>query len=185
VVNASLTKTVLPAGFKDLEQAVNTGVPDRLPDGALRGAFVRLGQEIGVLPKGGDRRRLVLRGSGQVAVETMGLTLLICIIGLFLWQMVLTGFTYILAGHAAREGARELAVGSEVSSAVREDLPGAWREGVDVDEGSDYVEVTLAVPAIVPGFDTDFRVTVRAGTVIEGRAGPRSPPLAGGEYRRP
>jgi pilus assembly protein CpaE len=173
VVTAPLARVVLPSGFKDLEPAVNTGVPDRLQDGALRNAFTKLGQEVNVLPTRRARRRLALRGgqAGQVAIEMMGLTLLIGIIGLLLWQMVLAGFTYVLAGHAAREGARELAVGGGVESAAEDDVLPAWRDHMEVDEGRDWVEVTLRVPALVPGIASNMRISVRAGTVIEGMGG--------------
>jgi pilus assembly protein CpaE len=172
VVAAPLAKVVLPAAFKDLEPAANTGVPDRLQDGSLRQSFIKLGQEVNVLPTRSGRRRLTLRGQrGQVAAETMGVFPLIGLIGLLLWQTVLVGFTYVLAGHAAREGARELAVGNNVYSAAADDVLPAWREDMSVQEGSNYVVVTLKVPALVPGLATNLRISVRAGTVIEGGVG--------------
>jgi pilus assembly protein CpaE len=171
VVNAPLAKVVIPSGFKELEPAVNTGVPDRLSDGGLRRALFKLGQEVQVLRRGTERRRLTLSlrksDEGQVAVETMGLTLTICLIALLMWEMALVGFTYVLAGHAAREGARELAVGDDVVAAVQSELWPAWRDGMRVNEGDDFVEVSLAVPVLVPGMDSEVRVSVRAGTVIE------------------
>jgi pilus assembly protein CpaE len=173
VVSAPLAKVSLPSAFKDLEPAVNTGVPDRLSDGALRKAFIHLGQEVGVLPGASGRRRrraqIEVAESGQVAVETMGLTLTILLVALLLWQIVLTGVTFWMAGHSAREGARELAVGGDVEAAVADDLWPAWRAGMEIDEGDDFVEVGLPVPLVIPGVETDFRVAVRAGTVIESR----------------
>ena len=172
VVAAPLAKVVLPAAFKDLESAANTGVPDRLQDGSLRHAFVKLGQEVNVLPMRSGRRRLALRGQrGQVAAETMGVFPLIGLIGLLLWQTVLVGFTFVLAGHAAREGARELAVGNSAYAAAADDVLPAWREGMRVQQGGNSVIVTLKVPALVPGLATNIRISVRAGTVIEGGVG--------------
>ena len=43
----------------------------------------------------------------------MGLLPVLALIVLALWQVGLLGYTYLLAGHAAREGARELAVDTE------------------------------------------------------------------------
>ena len=40
----------------------------------------------------------------------MGLLPVLALVILALWQVGLLGYTYLLAGHAAREGARELAV---------------------------------------------------------------------------
>jgi pilus assembly protein CpaE len=176
VVNASIAKAVVPASFKELEPAVNTGVPDRLTDGALRQSFLKLGQEVGIVPTGKVRRKLALRPSaseaGQAAVETMGITFILLVTAVALWQMVLIGYTYILAGHAAREGARELAVGDSVRTAVVSDLPDAWRDGLRIDEGSDWVEVDLAVPVLIPGTQTPVRIAVKAGTVVESGAVP-------------
>jgi hypothetical protein len=76
--------------------------------------------------------------------------------------------TFVFAGHAAREGARELAVGGHVAQTVTEDLPGAWRDGSSHDEGDDWVEVTLRVPALAPGiFPSPWSLSIRAGTVVE------------------
>ncbi len=168
VVDAPVAKTAVPAGFRDLEPATNTGVPARLPEGSVRTAFSNLAREFGLAPKGGDRKKSrVLGQAGQVAVETVGVTVLLILLTLLIWQMVLTGFTYVIAGHSAREGARAMAVDDPVAEKAREDVPGAWRDGMKVDEGSDYVEVTLSVPVIVPGLDGPFRISGRSGGVPE------------------
>ena len=63
---------------------------------------------------------------------------------LLLWQIGLVGYTYMLAGHAAREGARELAIdttrhqeGPPVPRRGEEDLPKAWRKGAKIDRPDD------------------------------------------------
>jgi pilus assembly protein CpaE len=179
VVNAPLTKTVLPAAFKHIEPAVNAGAPDRLADGALRKALSRLAVEIEVLPRAGEeqtkKQKLAERltptatsESGQATAETVALAPIVALVVVGLYQMVLVGLTFVFAGHAAREGARELAVGGNVDQAVVEDLPSAWREEMSVDEGADYVEVTLRVPALAPGLlESPWSLSVRAGTVVE------------------
>ena len=53
----------------------------------------------------------------------MGLFPVIVIVFLCVWQIALTGYTYIAAGHAAREGARELAIDSTSHKTDEE-----WRE---------------------------------------------------------
>jgi hypothetical protein len=40
-----------------------------------------------------------------------------------------------------------------------------------VQQGGNSVTVTLKVPALVPGLATNIRISVRAGTVIEGGVG--------------
>ena len=72
--------------------------------------------------------------------------------------MALTGFTYVVAGHAAREGARQLAVDSSDTGkmppyreAARKDLPGGWREHAKIEKRGDVtVSVRLKVPVLIP-----------------------------------
>jgi pilus assembly protein CpaE len=168
VVGAPVTRASIPAGFRDLEPAINTGVPARATDGSLKAGLRDLADELGMLvAERGGRRKRVLGQSGQVAAETVGIAFLVILVALGLWQMALVGLTYVFAGHSAREGARAMAVSDPVSEAVHADLPGPWASDVAVDEGDDYVEVTLRTPVFVPGIDGPFEVTSRAGAVLE------------------
>ena len=174
VVEAPLARTVVPAGFRHLEAAANTGSPDRLEDGPVRRAVAELAEEIGIAVPGGARvvrggRRRRRRGeAGQVAVESVPVLALILLVALLVWQGLLTGLTLVLAGNAATEGARKVAVGAPAAPAAVDRLPPAWRSGADVDVGSNWVRVDLAVPALVPGLvQTPFRVASRASTVRE------------------
>jgi pilus assembly protein CpaE len=174
VVELPLAATTVPAGFRDLEAAVNTGMPERVGDGGVRDAFEALARELGILgaARAAPRARLSLRAeAGQVAVETVGLAAVLLVVALLLWEAVLAGYTFVLAGHASREGARQFAVGREAEPAARADLPRAWREGMQVKKGENYVEVSLAVPAIVPGLESPARLTTRSGTVVEDDGG--------------
>ncbi|MCQ4046018.1 TadE/TadG family type IV pilus assembly protein [Streptantibioticus rubrisoli] len=93
---------------------------------------------------------------GQVSVELLGITPLILLVLLLVWQFVLVGYTYTLAGNAADEAARAAAVGSDPQAAAQRDLPGAWSDGAaaSVATGADVVtaRVALHVPMLVPGF---------------------------------
>ncbi|WP_089099102.1 septum formation initiator [Streptomyces hyaluromycini] len=95
-----------------------------------------------------------------------------------MWQAVLVGYAFTLAGNAADEGVR---AGTAVPRGERfgvcqraalEDLSGAWREGASVDQcggtGTVTADVSLHVPVLFPG-SIDFPVTVHghAGTVEE------------------
>lgn len=175
VLEAPLAHAVLPAGFRELEPALNTGVPARLADGSLRKSIAALASELNLLPqaavkrgkqKAGQHRRL-LGQSGQASVETVGVASLIILLALFAFQMVLVGLTYVVAGHSAREGARALAVGEDVGGKVRDETNSIWRDDLDIEEGDDFVKVTLQVPLIVPGVNSPFEVNARSGAVIE------------------
>jgi pilus assembly protein CpaE len=194
LVDATLLRTTIPADFRALEAATNTGVPDRLEDGRVRRALATLAEELRLVP---PRRRSTApraRGqSGYISVETVGLTLTIGLVLVLLWQLVLAGTTMVFSSHAAREAARELAV-SELSGErldahleeiVRSDLPDGWNDApVEVQPGRDRVRVRLTVPALLPSWSTPLRISSEAGTVLEsGRGG--SADLSSEEGRAP
>jgi pilus assembly protein CpaE len=110
--------------------------------------------------------------SGQVTLETLGMTPLILVVLVIVWQAVLAGYTFTLAGNAADKGARAAAVGDAAGPAARRDLPGAWRSGSSVGtshlDGLASVTVGLKVPVLFPGA-VNFPLTVhgRASAVDE------------------
>jgi pilus assembly protein CpaE len=197
VVGGRLANTTIPADFAAFEAAVNTGSPARLEEQKLRGAFEALAAEIEAIPvaeeeTGGDGepRGLLARLSGergQASVEFAGLLPLLFVILLLLWQIALTGYTFMLAGHAAREGARELATNTTdepkdrpyVDTAM-EDLPKAWRKGAKVDKADQVtVRVKLNVPIVVPMMRSPWKISSEAGTSIEEEPLPPSQSKAG------
>jgi pilus assembly protein CpaE len=180
-VPVPLLGTHVPAAFGALEAATNTGAPERLEDRKVREAFSDLLDELDVLPDVADEQPGRARGrsgfmrrlagdQGQSSVETVGLLPILAIVVLGIWQLGLIGYTYMAAGHAAREGARALATGEEEAEQVREDVPGAWEDGLRCQVGEDRVKVSLAVPVVLPGVDSPWRISSSAGTTVEDRA---------------
>ncbi|MFC9925677.1 TadE family protein [Streptomyces sp. NPDC127190] len=120
--------------------------------------------------RGGDR--------GQVSIEFLGMAPLIILTLVLMWQAVLVGYAYTLAGNAADEGVRAgTAAPRGERRAVCEQaalghLSDAWRKGAAVDDcgGTGYVtaDVSVKVPVLFPG-SIDFPVTVHghAGAVEE------------------
>jgi pilus assembly protein CpaE len=114
---------------------------------------------------------------GQGTAEVMGLLPVLGLVVLALWQMGLLGYTYLLAGHAAREGSRVLAVDTTDTKtkkpyrdAAREDLPKAWRKDAKIEIDKDdpvTVNVRLKVPVVVPGLGSPFTVADHASTSVE------------------
>ncbi|MET8611306.1 TadE/TadG family type IV pilus assembly protein [Streptomyces misionensis] len=115
---------------------------------------------------------------GQVSIEFLGMTPLILLTLVLMWQAVLVGYTFTLAGNAADEavragtaaapgGAREAAC----AAAGRKDLSAAWRANAAVRcGGSGYVtaDVSLKVPVLFPGLASfPFTVHGHAGAVEE------------------
>ncbi|MEU0025436.1 TadE family protein [Streptomyces sp. NPDC006335] len=118
------------------------------------------------------------RDEGQVTIEFLGMTPLILITLVLLWQFVLLGYTYTLAGNAADEAARAGTVvpAGERQAACQEagtdKLPGAWSGTVSCATGGGYVKatVTLQVPVLFPGsIGFPFDVEGHAGAVEEDR----------------
>ncbi|MFD3332638.1 TadE/TadG family type IV pilus assembly protein [Streptomyces sp. NPDC058700] len=108
---------------------------------------------------------------GQVAVEFLGMVPIILLTLVLLWQVVLVGYTYTLAGNAADEAARAAAVGDDCGEAAMRHLDGPWRSGAEpvCSEGGGVVTavVTIRVPVLVPGVGGLFDVKGRAGAISE------------------
>ncbi|WP_317445118.1 pilus assembly protein [Streptomyces collinus] len=121
-----------------------------------------------------------LRGDerGQVSVELLGMTPLIVLTLVLMWQCVLVGYAYTLAGNAADEGARAGTAAprggarkAACEAAALKHLSGAWKGGAKVEcspSGFVTADVSLKVPVLFPG-SIDFPVTVHghAGAVEE------------------
>jgi pilus assembly protein CpaE len=199
VVGETMVHTTIPADFNALEAAVNTGSPSRLEDNKLRGAFESLAHELEIVPQPEElvRREDEPRGllarlggdRGQSTAEFMGLFPVIALVFLGLWQIALTGYTFVAAGHAAREGARELATNTtspktdkewrEASKrdwdkepayhqVAREDLTGAWRKRAQIElRGEATVSVRLRVPLLLPGVKSPLKIGSTADSVLE------------------
>ncbi len=126
-----------------------------------------------------NRRPRLRSDSGQVAVEFLGMLPTIIITLVLLWQAVLVGYTFTLAGNAADEAVRAGTAAQDRQAACeregRRDLPSAWRGG-DINCGADaggYVtaDVYLEVPVLFPG-SVGFpfpRIHGHAGAVEEAK----------------
>jgi pilus assembly protein CpaE len=198
VVGETMVHTTIPADFNALEAAVNTGSPSRLEDKALRGAFEALADELQIVPhaeelaRADEPRGLLARlggDRGQSTAEFMGLFPVLAVVFLALWQIALTGYTYVSAGHAAREGARELATDPTslrrdrewrestgrdpdkepaYHEVARSDLSGAWRKHAEIAlRGDATVSVRLRVPLLIPGLKSPLIIGSTADTVLE------------------
>ncbi|MFG2829186.1 TadE/TadG family type IV pilus assembly protein [Streptomyces sp. NPDC048434] len=106
------------------------------------------------------RRPLGGNDRGQVAVEFMGLLPLILLVLALLWQLVLVGYAYALAAHAADRGARagtatEGGGSGACRSAAEDELPSSWRGGATIacrpEAGVWKATVQIEVPVLFPG----------------------------------
>ncbi|MER5446266.1 TadE family protein [Streptomyces sp. NPDC002766] len=115
---------------------------------------------------------------GQVTIEFLGMTPLIILTLVLVWQFVLVGYAYSLAGNAADEGVRAGTAAPRgerfgvCQQAALKHLSGAWRGAATVEQcdGTGFVtaDVAIKVPVLFPG-SVSFPLTVHghAGAVEE------------------
>ncbi|THA37291.1 TadE family protein [Streptomyces sp. A1547] len=108
---------------------------------------------------------------GQVAVEFVGMVPLILLLVAAVWECVLIGYAFSLAGNAADEAARVGAVhgGGACDAAARRHVGGAWNMSVDCGESGDVYKATvkLNLPVFFPGLDIDTPITGEGGSAKE------------------
>ncbi len=193
VVGGQFAQTTIPADFAAFEPAVNTGQPGRLTDQKVLQAFDKLAAELDAVPDedddvdmgveddgrggGGGLLSRLTGERGQSSAEFLGMLPLVLVTAVVIWQMALTGFTYVMAGNAAREGARELATNTSEKPKgnppyrrqAAERLPGAWRKDADIKrvENESKVTVKLKVPVLFPGVVSPIQIASTSGSVIE------------------
>lgn len=192
VLRLKLAQTAMPASFRALEAATNTGSPGDVTDPTFRRAIGQLLGEIGVLhatassvesapkppsqgrrpPKKGKKRARSRHESGQATVEFIGILPFVLIIVIVLWESLMLGMAMMTASHGANEGARAAAVGEspkQVRKAVRDHMTSTWadRATIRYTPGSDKVVVTLKVPALMPRIETPWTMSASAEVVDE------------------
>ncbi|MFF2129959.1 CpaE family protein [Streptomyces olivochromogenes] len=200
VTGTKVARTPVPAAFKELQSVVDAG---RLQDldtrSTVKQALWALAGELGLVVAqetggGGGRRRkassdrgaLALRRKGgdrgAVTLEFAGMFPILLVVMTILWQCVLYGYSYSLAGNAADEAARAAtaayAVNGDVPGACQtagsKHLPGAW-SGAEIRCGAAgsvmKATVKVDVPLFFPGFDAGFKVKGNAGAALEGDNG--------------
>jgi pilus assembly protein CpaE len=199
VTGTKVARSAVPAAFKELQSVVDAG---RLQDldtrSTVKQALWALAGELGLVAAqesgGGGRRRktssdrgaLTLRrrggDRGAVTLEFAGMFPLLLVVMTILWQCVLYGYSYSLAGNAADEAARAAtaayAVNGDFAGACQaagsKHLPGAW-SGAEINctpAGSVMkATVKVDVPLFFPGFNADWHVDGDAGAALEGDEG--------------
>ncbi|WOX12218.1 pilus assembly protein [Streptomyces sp. N50] len=119
------------------------------------------------------------RDRGQTTIEFLGMTPLIILTLVLMWQFVLLGYTYSLAGNAADEAVRAGTAATRgdrlaaCQQAGLDKLDGPWKGDATVTcGGTGFVtaDVTLGVPVLFPGSVAfPFRVHAHAGAVEEAK----------------
>jgi pilus assembly protein CpaE len=187
ITGTKVAASVIPAAYKELQAVVDAG---RLQDldnrSTVKQGIWALAAEVGLVApaeprpvagrrgKRGERAERGDRGGqgdrGQVTLETLGMTPIILVTLILIWQAVLAGYTFTLAGNAADEAARAFAVGKSAQDAAAQDVPGAWGNptvATDRANGMASADVGLKVPVLFPGINFGLTVTGHASAVDE------------------
>ncbi|MEY2229413.1 TadE/TadG family type IV pilus assembly protein [Streptomyces sp. BF23-19] len=95
---------------------------------------------------------------GQVAIEFVGTVPLILLLVAAVWECVLIGYAFSLAGNAADEAARAGAVHGDAAcmAAARKHIGEAWNmPPAECGKSGDIykAKVTLGIPVFFPGLD--------------------------------
>ncbi|GAA0306473.1 septum formation initiator [Streptomyces polychromogenes] len=113
------------------------------------------------------------RDRGQVALEFVGTVPLILLLVAAVWECVLIGYAFSLAGNAADEGARAGAVHGDgaCAAAAGEHIGGAWNLTTECGPSGDVYKATvsLEIPVLYPGLSFG-RITGTGGAAMEREA---------------
>lgn len=176
ILGLPMLKTTIPASFRALEEAANTGAPKAVENGDYRKAIAGVAREIGIVGDDGGPRRA--RGDRGVAItEFVALIPFLGLLLLLVWQAILIGLTSMYSSHAANEGARAVAVlgydtphaQAEVERRAVARVSDQWGDKkhfhLSVDGG--YVKVTIDTPAVLPGMHSPWGISTRSKIVYE------------------
>ena len=176
MLGLSLLDTTLPAAFRGLEEAANTGVPLDVKDAGFRKAVGTLARETGLLDK--RKEEPEKKDAGAVVAEFAAIIPLIGLLGLLVAQAIVTGLTSMYASHAVNEAARAVAVlgyddpasQAEVRERTVARITGRWgnQDHLTLTVQGDNAKVAIDTPFLLPGLRTGFDVTAEAKIVPEG-----------------
>ncbi|MFJ4710913.1 CpaE family protein [Streptomyces sp. NPDC088785] len=184
VTGTKTARTTIPAAFKELQAAVDAGRMQDLDNrSTVKQAMWTLAGELGLVaapaPDAPGGRRSRRRGDkGAVTLEFAAMFPLVLVVMGLLWQCVLYGYTYSLAGNAADEAARaatsaQAGTGDSdgaCQTAGHKNLPSAWQDARIRCAGDGTVmkaTVEVEVPLFFPGVNPGWRVKGEAGAAEE------------------
>ncbi|GLZ08942.1 septum formation initiator [Actinomadura sp. NBRC 104412] len=189
VLGLRLLRTGIPAAFRGLEEAANTGSPKAVDHSAFRKAIGQVALETGIIDQqafavtGGRKagRAKGDRGDRGVALtEFAGIFPMIVFLILLVWEIALVGLTSMFTSHAANEAARAVAVlgydtpqaRAEVRRRTVQRVPSPWKPDrhlrIKVVDG--YARVSIDTPAILASWHVPYELSAESKIVWEGRS---------------
>ena len=177
VLALPMLKTTIPASFRALEEAANTGSPKAVENNDFRKAVGGVAREIGIFQGEAADRRGARGDRGVAIVEFTALLPFLGLLLLLVWQFILIGLTSMYSSHASNEGARAVAVlgydtpqaRAEVERRAVARVSGHWgdKDHLHLAVKGGYVKVTIDTPALLPGWHTSWGVSTKAKIVYE------------------
>lgn len=191
VIRLKLLDTTVPASFRALEKALNSGTPGEVTDSGFRGSIGKLLRELGVLsqtegtaaPPSEPHARRSSSGKrakrtrqrherGQASVEFVAMLPAVVVLVIFLFESLMVGMAMMTASHGANEGARSAAVGNppdKVAKDAKDHMMDVWADEAKVEytEGGDTVSVKLPIPMLAPKLGAPWDITASAKVVHE------------------
>jgi pilus assembly protein CpaE len=168
VVESPLAATSVPARFRRLEEAANTGATDTVDDKRLATAYTRIAHDVGLLQPRTGRRRRRRGGDDTGAVQSVQFALTVpalLVVTLLTLQALLVGAGALVAQRQAAYAARGVEHGrslAEIAESVATGLPAGVGDSVVTDRG-DRVQVSVSVPTVIPGISKRITLTSTAG----------------------
>jgi hypothetical protein len=110
---------------------------------------------------------------GQASVELLAGLPALLLIGVVVMQLLVVGYTAVLAGNAAEAGALAMAAGRPAEVAARAGAPGWARRGMSVRRAVGAVHVRMEPPRLIPWTGRLLEVQASAAVAAPGRVGLR------------
>lgn len=180
-LGVAMLKTTLPAAFRGLEEAANTGSPKAVASEPYRKAVQNVAKEAGLIPldlAGKQAAEPASADRGSQLVQFAGITPLLLLVLLIVYQALLVGLTTMYASHAANEGSRAVAVLGYTTPGAKEEvrqravarITGGWadRDTFRLSVSGGYVKVSIRTPSVLPWWNTPFDVNAQSRITREG-----------------
>jgi hypothetical protein len=105
---------------------------------------------------------------GQASIELLGGLPALLLVAAVVAQLLVVGYTAVLAGDAAEAGALAIARGGVAQQAARDAVPGWARAGVRVRRGVGAIRVEMRPPSMLPWLGRLLRVHATAAVAAPG-----------------
>ncbi|MEV0095989.1 AAA family ATPase [Streptomyces sp. NPDC050738] len=193
ITGTKVSRTSIPAAFKELQSAVDAGrMQDLDARGTVKQALWTLAAELELTrsstaagpPAKGTGLALRRRGGdrGAAMIEFAGMAPLIIFVLVAMWQCVLWGYTFSLAGNAADEASRAATAAATAGedpaaacqAAADKRLPASWQGAATCTrDGAVWrAKVKLNTPILFPGAGNfPWKVDGDAAAAAEGGEG--------------